>query len=81
MIFKLLFNFIYINFGKKNNDKIEFLLTNEAKSIKIFFDKKSYDLIGWEMIDIYQNKVNFQISNIKKNILIDKNQFKLPKLN
>ena len=66
---------------KKNNDKIEFLLTNEAKSIKIFFDKKSYDLIGWEMIDIYQNKVNFQISNIKKNILIDKNQFKLPKLN
>jgi len=64
-----------------DNGKIEFFITNEERSIKIFFNKKSYDLAGWSMIDIYQNKVDFQISDVKKNILIDKKKFKLPKLN
>ena len=26
--------------------------------VKLFFNSKSYDLVGWETEDIYQNKVN-----------------------
>ena len=42
---------------------------------KIFFDKKNLDLIGWETKDIYQNKVQTFISDIKKNIPVDKKIF------
>ena len=45
-----------------------------------FFDSKTYNLSGWETIDIYQNKVIFQINNLEKNINIDENRFKLPSL-
>ena len=46
--------------------------------INIFFDAKSYNIIGWQNIDIYQNLVITYLFNIKKNIIIKKNQFKLP---
>ena len=60
--------------------KIEFSITNKSNLVSIFFDSKTYNLSGWETIDIYQNKVIFQISNLEKNINIDENQFKLPSL-
>ena len=47
----------------------------ENISTKIFFDKKNLDLIGWETKDIYQNKVQTFISDIKKNIPVDKKIF------
>ena len=43
--------------------------------LKFFFDKKNLDLIGWETKDIYQNKVQTFISDIKKNIPVDKKIF------
>ena len=49
--------------------------------INIFFDKKSYDLLGWQTEDIYQNLVITYIYNIEKNKKIDEKLFKLPKLN
>ena len=55
----------------KNNDNI----------INVFFDKNSYDLIGWQTEDIYQNLVITYISKIKFNQKIDKDIFKLPKMN
>jgi len=61
----------YYNFSIKKNDN----------KINIFFDKKSYDLIGWQTEDIYQNLVITFIYNIEKNKKIDKKLFKLPKLN
>ena len=61
----------YYNFSIKKNDN----------KINIFFDKKSYDLIGWETEDIYQNLVITYIYNIEKNKKIDDKLFKLPKLN
>ena len=61
----------YYNFSIKINDN----------KINIFFDKKSYDLIGWQTEDIYQNLVITFIYNIEKNKKIDKKLFKLPKLN
>ena len=61
----------YYNFSIKKNDN----------KINIFFDKKSYDLIGWQTEDIYQNLVITFIYNIEKNKKIDEKLFKLPELN
>ena len=51
----------------------------ENLSIKIFFDKKSLDLIGWETKDIYQNLVQTFISDIKTNINIEEKIFSIQK--
>ena len=59
----------YYLFSMKNNDNI----------INVFFDKNSYDLIGWQTEDIYQNLVVTYIFNLKKNSKVDKKIFKLPK--
>jgi len=61
----------FINFKFKENE-------NE---ISIFFNKKSYNLIGWQTIDIYQNLSITYLSSVKKNIKIDNGIFKLPKQN
>ena len=55
-----------------------FNLENNGNLINIFFDKDSYDLIGWQTEDIYQNLVVTYIFNVKKNSNVDKKIFKLP---
>ncbi len=47
----------------------------EKNSIKVFFDKKSLDLIGWETKDIYQSLVQTFISDIKVNINLEEDIF------
>ena len=51
----------------------------ENNLIKVFFDKDNLNLIGWETIDIYQNIVQTFISDIQKNIMIDKKIFNIQK--
>ena len=58
-----------------------FNMENNGNLINIFFDKVSYDLVGWQTEDIYQNLVVTYIFNVKKNSDIDKKIFKLPKAN
>ena len=60
-----------INYTIKEND-IE---------INVFFNKETYDLIGWQNIDIYQNFNITFVSSIRKNRIITKNIFKLPTQN
>ena len=68
--------------GKLINDMyFNFLLKNSESEINIFFDKNSYELIGWQTEDIYQNLVVTYIYNIKKNKNIKKKYFQLPPLN
>ena len=62
---------IYINFEIVEND-------NE---INIFFDKKTFNLVGWQTKDIYQNINVTYLSSIKINQQVDKNLFKLPTQN
>jgi len=57
-----------INYTIKEND-IE---------INVFFDKQTYDLIGWQNTDVYQNFNITFISSIRKNRILSKNMFKLP---
>jgi len=62
-----------------NERYFNFNIENNGNKINIFFDKNSYDLIGWQTEDIYQNLVITYIYNIKKNKNIDEKLFNLPK--
>ena len=59
----------YINYTIKEND-------NE---INVFFNNKTFDLIGWQNTDVYQNFNITFLSSIRKNRIIVENKFKLPK--
>ena len=52
-------------------------IIQEKSTIIVHFDKKNLNLIGWTTNDIYQNKVETKISNIKSNLIIDKKIFKI----
>ena len=56
-----------------------FRIENNGSIVNIFFDKNSYNLVGWQTEDMYQNLVVTFIYNVKKNFIIDKKIFKLPK--
>ena len=58
----------YINFEIVEND-------NE---INIFFDDQTFNLIGWQTKDVYQNINVTYLYSIQINQSIDKNLFKLP---
>jgi len=60
-----------------DNGNIKFSVTREDDSFIFFFNSKTFDLVGWKTIDIYQNVVIFEINNVQKNIDIDKKLFKL----
>jgi len=64
-----------------NNKFINFTILKEDNEINIFFDKKNYNLIGWQTLDIYQNLSITYLFSIKKNDLLEKNIFKLPLAN
>ena len=63
---------------KINNKFINYNFTEDDNKISLFFDNKSYNLIGWQTTDIYQNINSTFLSSINKNINIKKNLFKLP---
>jgi len=68
--------------GRIVDDKfINFGFIENENQINLFFDRSSFNLIGWQSIDIYQNLSITFISSIIKNIEIDKNLFILPQQN
>ena len=64
-----------------DNKYINFTILKNNNEINIFFDKETLNLIGWQTEDIYQNLVITYIYKIQYNQKIDKNIFKLPKMN
>jgi len=68
------------NLEEKIIDKsfINYTINDNNNEINIFFDNKTFDLIGWQTKDIYQNLNITFLSSIKKNVIIDKYLFKLP---
>jgi outer membrane lipoprotein-sorting protein len=64
------------------NDNIELTYVSENnEKIIIFFEKKSYDLVGWEIIDQFQNIINFSIDIKSINSEINHKIFKIPSIN
>ena len=51
----------------------------EKNLIKVFFDKESLDLMGWETKDIYQNLIQTFLSDIKINIDVKEKIFSIQK--
>ena len=60
---------------------ISFSINENGNETKIFFDNQTFDLIGWQTKDIYQNLNITILSSVKKNEVIKKDIFKLPKQN
>ena len=61
-----------------DNKYIRFKFIEGDYQINIFFDLNSYNIVGWQNVDIYQNLVITYLFNLEKNINIEKNKFKLP---
>ena len=57
---------------------INFKILEDDNELNIFFDNKTFNLVGWQNTDIYQNFNITFISSIRKNRVISKKLFKLP---
>jgi len=62
------------------NQFIRLIYLDESK-INILFDKKTLDLKGWEMIDQYNNNINFSLNIVSKNDIYQAGTFKIPEIN
>ncbi len=60
---------------------VNYKIIKEDNEINIFFDKKNFNLVGWQTLDIYQNLNMTFISSLKVNQSLKKNTFILPSSN
>ena len=63
------------------NKFINYKFFQNDNEINVFFDKATYDLVGWQTVDIYQNISITYLSSIRKNQKLNKELFLLPKKN
>ena len=63
------------------SDQIIELIYIGDNEITVFFDKKSFDLKGWEIKDQFNNKINFFLKIVAKNDIFEKGTFKIPEIN
>jgi len=79
-------NFLIKKIGRLNEKildqtYINFSIVENDNEINVFFDDKTFNLVGWQTKDIYQNINVTYIYSIKKNQKVNKNLFKLPTQN
>jgi len=60
---------------------INYTIKENEYEINVFFNKTTFDLIGWQNTDVYQNFNITFLSSIRKNRKISKDIFKLPAQN
>ena len=63
------------------SDQIIKLIYLGDNEITVFFDKKTLDLKGWQVIDQYNNNINFSLNIVAKNDVFKKGTFKIPEMN
>ena len=63
------------------SDQIIKLVYLDNNEITVFFDKKTLDLKGWQIIDQYNNNINFSLNIVAKNDVFKKGTFKIPEIN
>ena len=61
-----------------NTSYINFKILENDNEFNIFFDNETFNLIGWQIADIYQNVNVTYLSSIEVNQKVDKDLFKLP---
>ena len=64
-----------------DNNLINYTFLENENEINVFFDNQTFDLIGWQNTDIYQNFNITFLSSIRKNRMIPNDIFKLPTQN
>ena len=79
-------NFLIKKIGRLNEKildqtYINFSIVENDNEINVFFDDKTFNLVGWQTKDIYQNINVTYLYSIKKNQKVNKNLFKLPTQN
>ncbi len=57
---------------------INYVIVQDNNEINIFFNTNNFDLIGWQIVDIYENLNITFISSLVKNQIIDDKIFILP---
>ena len=77
-------NFLISKMKEADDDKnypfyYVFNFEHENNLIRVFFDKVSLDLMGWETKDIYQNLIQTFLSDININIEVEEKIFSLQK--
>ena len=65
----------------EQSDQIIKLIYIGENEITVFFDRKSLDLKGWQIIDQYNNNINFSLNIVAKNDVFKKGTFKIPEIN
>ena len=63
------------------SDQIIKLIYLDGNEITVFFDKKTLDLKGWQIIDQYNNNINFSLNIVAKNDVYRQGTFKIPEMN
>ena len=61
-------------------DQIIKLIYLGNNKITVFFDKKTLDLKGWQIIDQYNNNIIFSLKIVAKNDIFKKGTFKIPEI-
>ena len=64
-----------------NHQFVNYNFIENDNEINLFFDKNTFNLIGWQTIDIYQNISITYLSSIKRNQKLEENLFILPQQN
>ena len=64
-----------------NDQFVKYNFIENENEINLFFDKNTFNLIGWQTIDIYQNISITYLSSIKRNQKLKENLFILPQQN
>ena len=57
---------------------INYKIDENGNEISVFFDNQSFNLIGWQTKDVYQNLNITFLSSVKRNESINRSLFKLP---
>ena len=63
------------------SDHVIKLIYLDDNEITVLFDKKTLDLKGWQIIDQYNNNINFSLNIVAKNDVFKKGTFKIPEMN
>ena len=62
------------------SDQIIKLIYLDDNEITVLFDKKTLDLKGWQIIDQYNNNINFSLNIVAKNDVFKNGTFKIPEI-
>tara|TARA_B100000674_G_scaffold42223_1_gene29360 strand:+ start:178 stop:732 length:555 start_codon:yes stop_codon:yes gene_type:complete len=62
---------------QENDETFSFDIIYNNNLLSIFFDKQNYEIKGWITTDIYQNRVETKLYNIKANIMINEKTFRI----